>query len=253
MLDQFLKSLFFSLFLMSPWNLSAGENLCSSYLAAHGSSAVVISIKESFKLDRTQTKQLELMLVGLKNTSRSVSFSPLSFLGIGHHKKVTENFKKTALFVLKHRQDLGLDLETAVKFNEMLTQGIVDPRYIGDVSFRPHSKTRLKAKPFHLYPQAFYHWLETPEAQRLFETDPIRLAEMAHHTISALDSFPDGNGRLARIFADLILLKAGLHPAYYPTRAEYFTWNAASRATREQQLSRYIESVQLGQFYMEAP
>lgn len=261
MLKLFYVSLLFNLLVWTPVFIQAAQETCLSYLSAGGSVDDSLSILKPYStlhsadhtLTRLQAKQLKLMLLGLNNTSRSVRFSPLNFLGFGPNSMVTTNFKNAAIYVLSHSRDLSLDLKTSVKLNEMLTQDLVDPKFMGDINFRPHSKTRLKATPFHLYPQAFYHWLETPEAQRLLKSDPIRLAELAHHTISALDSFPDGNGRLARMFSDLILLKAGLNPAYYPSQSEYFTWNAASGASRDQQLEAYIKSVQLGQNYMEAP
>jgi hypothetical protein len=226
----------------------AASDSCLKYLAVFSKPHI-----STQPLSSRQAQQLELMLLGLKNTSRSMGFNPFGFFEFGQKAKVKANFKESAIYILTQSQSLNLDLKTAVELNQMLTKGIVDPKFLGDVNSRPYSKTRLKAQPFHLHPQAFYKWLETPEASELFKADPIRLAELAHHTISALDSFPDANGRLARIFSDLILIKAGLSPAYYPAMKQYFGWNAASEATRDQQLRAYKDSVHSGQYYMGPP
>src|SRR5690606_6884526 len=70
-------------------------------------------------------------------------------------------------------------------------------------------------------PDQFYRWLDKHGAS-FGARDPVGLAELLHYNLSGLDSFPDGNGRTARLMADLALLKHDRAPARYSQMETYF-------------------------------
>ncbi len=161
-----------------------------------------------------------------------------------------KNFEVASLYILHNYNLLPLNLKTAIELNVLITQNLVPAKNIGLYNYRLFPEHINEAVPFNSDPKAFYNWLLSLEALRLFETNPIELAEIAHNTISALDSFPDGNGRLARLFADLILLKAGLAPAYYDNISEYFIrGNPRSFVSREERKAYFHEVVFKGQVF----
>jgi len=74
------------------------------------------------------------------------------------------------------------------------------------------------------------------------------LAHLVHRAIAGLDSFPDGNGRLARLMADLALLKGGKAPALYDSRPSYFATFGLSAAAQRRY---FLERVRGGQQELE--
>ncbi|MCA9581929.1 MAG: Fic family protein [Myxococcales bacterium] len=143
----------------------------------------------------------------------------------------SKNFEIGVGFVLANARRVPLNAETATHVNRIVTNGLVPRKVWGQIDYRRD-------------PSAFYRWLESPEAQVLETTDPVALAERVHHEISRLDSFPDGNGRTARLLADFVLIRNGHGPAYYPSKAEYFAFgNSRSGASRGEQLSFFRSMV----------
>lgn len=137
------------------------------------------------------------------------------------------NFREAAELVLDHHADLPLGLETAVRLNKILTRGLVPAESWGKVGFRDERG-----------PLRFYRWLESDRGRRVATTHPEIFAHMVQRQIGLLDSFPDGNGRLARLMADLALLRAGKAPALYEDRTAYF--QSFKLSSREQR--RYFEA-----------
>ena len=64
-----------------------------------------------------------------------------------------------------------------------------------------------------------------------------------HHDFSNLDAFPDGNGRTARLLADLVLLKAGHAPAYYTDIADYFARGSITAQGSRASVQRYFHEI----------
>jgi hypothetical protein len=150
-----------------------------------------------------------------------------------------QNFERAAAYVVDHYADLPVNLATAIFLNKMLTKDLVPEKNLGEVGFRQNGKN----------PHAFYHWLESPAALRIGHTHPDLLAHLVHHNIGMLDSFPDGNGRLARLMADLALLRRGRAPALYEDRRSYFASFGLSPAARR---ACFMERARNGQRALEA-
>jgi len=149
------------------------------------------------------------------------------------------NFVRAAELVVDEAERLPLTLETATRINRIVTEDLVPERVRGMPAYRRN-------------PAEFYRWLESPEARALGESDPVALAERIHFEISRLDAFPDGNGRTARLMADLALIKHGRAPAFYTDIGEYFErGNARAAATRAEQLAYFRESVARGERALE--
>ncbi len=54
---------------------------------------------------------------------------------------------------------------------------------------------------------------KTIEEEKKAKTHPVRLAAKAHHKLLAISPFPKHNGKAARLFMNLLLLRAGYPPA----------------------------------------
>lgn len=156
------------------------------------------------------------------------------------------NFKKAAEFVIKNFETLGLNLETAVTLNKILTEGLVPEINRGKYDYRVHgSYVGEIDSAIGRSPRDFYiTWLNSREAKLLFKKSPIEFAEIVHNSVMSLDSFPDGNGRLSRLFADLALIKSNLAPAYYTSMTDYFErGNSRSEVNREVRKNYFYEIV----------
>jgi Fic-DOC domain mobile mystery protein B len=71
-------------------------------------------------------------------------------------------------------------------------------------------------------------WVE----QTVFEPD--ELAVRFHHRLVAIHPFPNGNGRHARLMADLLVTRLG---------GTAFTWGGGSMAKASNQRTRYITAL----------
>lgn len=66
--------------------------------------------------------------------------------------------------------------------------------------------------------------------------DPDELAVRFHHRLVAIHPFPNGNGRHARLMADLLVARLG---------GAAFTWGGVSLASAGEVRSRYVEALRL--------
>lgn len=223
---MFRKHTFFIFIIVFLWTGFVQAKDCKSYLVK-----VLSSQQKSMYLNQMLRGSLNLSRTKVQFkrslTPKDIWFFQIPFIA-------TRNYKRAGEYILDHHNVLPLNLQTAVFLNKLLTQDLVPVDIIGDPNYRLNSEAINEAAPFNLgVPTGFYDWLESIEAKNLGEVDPIALAEIVHNHISALDSFPDGNGRLARLFADLVLLKAGLAPAQYTSLGDYFIrGNPRSKASR---------------------
>jgi hypothetical protein len=132
------------------------------------------------------------------------------------------NFREAARFVVDNADRLQLNRDTAIAINRLVTRGLVPEGDRGNHLYRPVSGYSSVTDDFVGGDvERFYRWLASA-GTAAGPRDPVLLAERIHHNMSALDSFPDGNGRTARIMADLALLKHGRAPALYTHMADYF-------------------------------
>lgn len=197
---------------------------------------------------------LDIMLAGSQMISRTVShgrrfIAPATLPDSEISSLAESNFQKTARYVLDHLDELTIDKKTAIELNRMLTEGLVPENVRGDPFYRifgsyiDQTDVFVGGDPAH-----FYKWLDSDAANELRLLDPVAFAEVLHNNIVALDSFPDGNGRLSRIFADLALMKSGLAPAYYTDMQDYFNrGDARSPVDRAARKAYFREIVEKGQ------
>jgi len=195
---------------------------------------------------RWRSVALAIMAAGSLNLSRSATvgrkwFAPADMTNQQVAAKSESNFRKAAIMVVDHAKDLPLNQATAITLNKTLTEGLVPADIHGD----PH---------YHTDTYIFYNWLESPETQQLARDNPVEMASLLHYKMSRLDSFPDGNGRLARLMADLALIKGGYAPVFYSDMKDYFErGNHRSKVTRETRDAYFREMVQRGQAAMSDP
>jgi Fic family protein len=94
---------------------------------------------------------------------------------------------------------------------------------------------------------------DTPaEMQKLFEwykkekdqdQDPIILATAFHYQFVRIHPFDDGNGRMARILMNLIIMQGGYPPAIIPTERKTEYLNALEHADKADDLDQFTELV----------
>ena len=175
---------------------------------------------------------LAIMTKSADNTSRTTAVGRKYFTADKTNAQVQdrakENFKKAAAFVLNNFGALDLNLETTIALNKILTEGLVPEKVRGNPNFHRDS-------------DKFYRLL--PGDLERLKDDPVGLAEFLHNRISRLDSFPDGNGRTARLMADIALLKAGLAPAFYTSMEDYFARGNHRTKKQNEELRAYFEEV----------
>ena len=211
--------------------------------------------------EKNKKAAYNVILAGSERVSRTVSHG-LNLLS----EEITEdidvevvaerNFRKALSFIFDNFDSLKINKETAIKINRILTEKLVPEEKRGNYLYRPTTPyPRKRSDPLILNgPEKFYSWLESEEGVKLSRNSPIEFAESIHNTIVALDSFPDGNGRLSRLFSDLALMKAGMPPALYSDMNDYFRrGNALSKVSRSARLDYYEEIVENGRkmFYQE--
>ncbi|MBI3554333.1 MAG: hypothetical protein HY077_17690 [Elusimicrobia bacterium] len=183
---------------------------------------------------------LAIMAAGSFNLSRTNVvgrkwFAPEALSTHQVRVKAETNFRKAALLVVDHARELPLSRGTAVRLNKILTEGLVPEEIRGDPDY--HTDTHV-----------FYKWLESEEAKTLAGADPKEFAQQLHYKMSRLDSFPDGNGRLARLMADLSLIQNGYAPVYYSDMADYFArGNHRSKVSPEVRRNYFREMLEAGQ------
>lgn len=179
--------------------------------------------------------------------------APLSIKNKNISVIAADNFRKAANYILENLENLKINKETAIKINKILTNGLVPNKIRGNYLFRLNGTHISQTESFiEGHPIKFYNWLESDRGRKMFNEDAVRFAEIIHNSITALDSFPDGNGRLARLFSDLALMKSGRAPALYSDMDDYFKrGNARSEVSRNARLNYYQEIAKRGQKVLE--
>lgn len=99
-------------------------------------------------------------------------------------------------------------------------QVIVRNLQTGEVTFRPPSPLEV---PFLM--REFLYWLNREEQDNLH---PVLKAGIAHHELVRIHPFIDGNGRVARVLATLILFLGGYDIRRFFSLEEYYDRDAAS-------------------------
>lgn len=195
---------------------------------------------------------LEIMTRGSLNVSRTAAIGRIyTAEGGKSHEEVkdlaTANFRRAAEFVLDNADTLPLSLETVIKVNKILTKGGLVPESIrGNPYYNGDPE-------FHVEVRQFYEWLASAQGAAFAREHPIELAERLHYVISHFDEFLDSNGRTARLMADLVLIKAGMAPAYYTDIDDYFTRGSVrSGVSPAQRLDYFRELIAAGQEFMRA-
>jgi hypothetical protein len=194
---------------------------------------------------RWRAAALSVMLAGSLNTSRTAVMGRRYFADPGHtnatvQQLAEDNYRKAAEYVLDHYADLPLNRATSVKLNMMLTEGLVPEDIRGNPDY--HRDTR-----------PFYEWMAN-DAEAKGREDPLELAQYLHFNLSRLDSFPDGNGRNARLMADLALLKHGLPPAFYTDMKDYFArGNHRAKVSPEVRRAYFRDAVERGRRALNDP
>ncbi|MBI4423822.1 MAG: Fic family protein [Elusimicrobia bacterium] len=187
--------------------------------------------------DALRARYLAIMEAGSLRLSRTV-VAGRRFMAPAQTEDVSrvaaDNFRAAARWVLGAARALPLGRDTVVQVNRLVTRGLVPEPLRGDAAFNGDASD-------------FLAWLESPQARELAAADPVALAELVHHDLSALDAFPDGNGRTARLAADYVLLRAGCAPALYTELEDYFArGNSRAEASRETQIAYFREAVARG-------
>ncbi len=99
-------------------------------------------------------------------------------------------------------------------------QVIIKNSETGEVTFRPPPPLEV---PFLM--RDFFYWLNKNEDEELH---PVLRAGIAHHEIVRVHPFMDGNGRVARSVATLILLLGGYDIRKFFSLEEYYDKDAVS-------------------------
>lgn len=100
------------------------------------------------------------------------------------------------------------------------TQVVIKNEETGEVILRPPSFIEV---PYLV--EDFVEWLNQPETK---EVHPILLAGITHYILVAIHPFVEGNGRTARAFATLILMKEGYDIKKFFALEEHFDADPAS-------------------------
>ncbi len=98
------------------------------------------------------------------------------------------------------------------------------------------------------------HWLVDPELQALIDNatywiehetyPPDEIAARFHHKLTWIHPFPNGNGRFARMAADLLLVSLG---------RPRFTWGGTSLVAADETRSRYVAALRAADRHDLAP
>jgi len=99
-------------------------------------------------------------------------------------------------------------------------QVIIRNSQTGEVTFRPPSAIEV---PFLM--REYIYWLNNQDKEKLH---PVLKAGIAHHELVRIHPFLDGNGRVARVLATLILFLGGYDIRRFFSLEEYYDKDAVS-------------------------
>lgn len=98
------------------------------------------------------------------------------------------------------------------------TQVVVKNSKTGEISFKPPSSTQVRDLTVD-----FLAWLNSEGAA---DVHPVILAGIVHYVLAFIHPFVDGNGRVARAFATLVLFNKGYDIKKFFSLEEYFDRDA---------------------------
>ncbi len=147
------------------------------------------------------------------------------------------NYRKVIDFVdgVTKKQQESLDEEFILKLHSLIVDKILPPNesgtyrtkqvviknsQTGEVTFRPPIPLEV---PYLM--KEFLHWVNRTNRDELH---PILKAGIAHHEVVRIHPFIDGNGRVARIVATMILLMGGYDIRRFFSLEEYYDRDALS-------------------------
>jgi len=130
-------------------------------------------------------------------------------------EKITEQLIKKL-----HRIIIDKILPPAEQGEYRKKQVVIRNSQTGEVTFRPPPPIEV---PFLM--REFVYWLNTWDFEKIH---PVLKAGIAHHELVRIHPFLDGNGRVARILATLILFLGGYDIRRFFSLEEYYDKDAIS-------------------------
>ncbi len=130
-------------------------------------------------------------------------------------EKITEMLIKKIHRVIV---DKILSPENAGEYRQK--QVVIRDSYSGEITFRPPGAIEV---PFLM--REFIYWLNQTSKEQLH---PVLKAGIAHHELVRIHPFVDGNGRVARVLATLILFLGGYDIRRFFSLEEYYDRDATS-------------------------
>jgi Fic family protein len=130
-------------------------------------------------------------------------------------EKITEQLIKKL-----HRIIINKILPPAEQGEYRKKQVVIRNSQTGEVTFRPPPPIEV---PFLM--REFFYWLNTSDFEKIH---PVLKAGIAHHELVRIHPFLDGNGRVARILATLILFLGGYDIRRFFSLEEYYDKDAIS-------------------------
>lgn len=139
--------------------------------------------------------------------------------------KITEGLVKKL-----HRIIISSILSGEEAIDYRTKQVIIRNSRTGEVTFRPPPPVQV---PFLM--REFIYWLNQESTR---EVHPVLRAGIAHHELVRIHPFIDGNGRVARAMATLILFLGGYDIRRFFSLEEYYDRDAASYYKNLQEASK---------------
>jgi Fic family protein len=163
---------------------------------------------------------------------------------LSEHKEVTASFKDQrevlnyleALDAISHLARRKLDVKLLLSIHKIITKNTLrDPGDVGlfrnrqvFVGKRVFDGTQLKEVVEYMPPdtnkvpvlvEEFLAWLNSEKSKNIH---PVILAGIAHYEVARIHPFIDGNGRVARLLATLILYKSGFDHRRFFALDDYY-------------------------------
>lgn len=117
------------------------------------------------------------------------------------------------------------------------TEVVVKEEETGQIIFQPPPFVEV---PYLI--EDFFAWLNSPEAM---EIHPILRAGIVHYVLVAIHPFVEGNGRTARAFTTLILIREGYDIKRFFSMEEHFDENPAGYYEAFAQVDRQSKNIAL--------